>query len=87
MWTTCRDAKIIGLVFKTAWKNTSLCCYKRVYVTFYIKHDVALTLIITARIGVNHPAIVREIPHFDIFPAFLLERPTFFNEFREEKII
>ena len=21
-------------------------------------------------IGVNHPAIVREIPHFDVFPAF-----------------
>ena len=26
-------------------------------------------------IGVNHPAIVREIPHFDVFPAF----PHFFQ--------
>ena len=38
-------------------------------------------------IGVNHPAIVQEIPHFDVFPAFLLERPAFLAEFREEKII
>ena len=38
-------------------------------------------------IGVNHPAIVREIPHFDVFPAFLLERPAFLAEFREEIII
>ncbi len=38
-------------------------------------------------IGVNHPVIVREIPHFDVFPAFLLERPAFLAEFREEKII
>ena len=45
-------------------------------------------------IGVNHPAIVREIPHFDAFPefllerpAFLLERPAFLAEFREEKNI
>ena len=28
-------------------------------------------------IGVNHPAIVREIPHFDVFPAFFPERPAF----------
>ena len=38
------------------------------------------------RIGVNHSAIVREIPHFDVFPAFLLERPAFLTEFREEKL-
>ena len=28
-------------------------------------------------IGVNHPAIVREIPHFSLFPAFFRERPAF----------
>ena len=28
-------------------------------------------------IGVNRPAIVREITHFAIFPAFLQERPEF----------
>ena len=27
-------------------------------------------------IGVNHPAIVWEIPHFGLFPAFLQERPA-----------
>ena len=35
-------------------------------------------------IGVNHPAIVREIPHFDVFPAFLLERPAFFTNFEKK---
>ena len=28
-------------------------------------------------IGVNHPAIVREIPHFSLFPAFFRERAAF----------
>ena len=27
-------------------------------------------------IGVNHPAIVRGIPHFDVFSAFFRERPA-----------
>ena len=33
-------------------------------------------------IGVNRPAIVREIPHFVLFPAFLPERPAFLALFR-----
>ena len=28
-------------------------------------------------IGVNRPAIVRDIPHFGLFPVFLPERPAF----------
>ena len=33
------------------------------------------------RIGVNHPAIVREIPHVDVFPAFFREGPAFWALF------
>ena len=33
-------------------------------------------------IGVNRPAIVREITHFGLFPAFLRERPAFLALFR-----
>ena len=36
-------------------------------------------------IGVNRPAIVREIPHFDLFPAFLPERLAFLALFRNYK--
>ena len=36
-------------------------------------------------IGVNRPAIVREIPHFGLFPAFLPERPAFLALFRNYK--
>ena len=34
-----------------------------------------MELVTVVTIGVNHPAIVREIPHFDEFPAF----PHFFQ--------
>ena len=37
-------------------------------------------------IGVNLPAIVREIPHFGLFPAFLSERPAFLAFFELTKI-
>ena len=40
-------------------------------------------------IGVNHPAIVREIPHFSLFPAFphFLENvPHFWLYFEKQKI-
>ena len=30
-------------------------------------------------IGVNHPAIVREIPHFDFLPAFLQKTSRIFG--------
>ena len=46
-------------------------------------HDCVLTT--TDVIRINHPAIMREIPHFDAFPAFLLERPTFVAVFLEKK--
>ena len=36
-------------------------------------------------IGVNRPAIVREIPHFGLFPAFLRECPAFLALFRNNK--
>ena len=36
-------------------------------------------------IGVNRPAIVREIPHFGLFPAFLPEHPAFLALFRNNK--
>ena len=36
-------------------------------------------------IGVNRPAIVREIPHFGLFPAFLRKRPAFLALFRNNK--
>ena len=36
-------------------------------------------------IGVNRPAIVREILHFGVFPAFLPERPAFLGLFRNNK--
>ena len=36
-------------------------------------------------IGVNRPAIVREIPHFGLFPAFLRERPAFLALFQNNK--
>ena len=36
-------------------------------------------------IGVNRPAIVREIPHFGLFPAFLPERPAFLALFQNNK--
>ena len=35
--------------------------------------------------GVNHPAFVREIPHFGLFPAFLRKRPAFLALFRSNK--
>ena len=34
-------------------------------------------------IGVNHPAIVREIPHFDVFPAFPHSRIPAFPHFSD----
>ena len=37
-------------------------------------------------VGVNRPAIVRGIPHFCLFPAFLPERPAFLALFRITKI-
>ena len=36
-------------------------------------------------IGVHRPAIVREIPHFGLFPAFSSERPAFLALFRNKK--
>ena len=36
---------------------------------------------INYHIGVNHPAIVREIPHFYVFPAFFPEHPAFLELF------
>ena len=36
-------------------------------------------------IGVNRPAIVREIPHFGLFPAFLPEHPACLAIFRNNK--
>ena len=36
-------------------------------------------------IGVNRPAIVWEIPHFGLFPAFLPERPAFLALFQIKK--
>ena len=37
--------------------------------------NIPVVLMRRQSIGVNHPAIVREIPHFDVFPAF----PHFFQ--------
>ena len=37
-------------------------------------------------ISVNRPAIVREIQHFGLFPAFLPEHPAFLALFRITKI-
>ena len=37
-------------------------------------------------IGVNRPAIVQEIPHFGLFPAFSPERPALMDLFRNKKI-
>ena len=41
---------------------------------------------ILKHIGVNRPAIVREIPHFGLFPVFLREHPAFLALFRNKKI-
>ena len=52
IWTTCRDAKIIGLVFYNSlekYKYFSLHCIRQcVYITFDIKRHVALPVVITA---------------------------------------
>ena len=38
--------------------------------TIGVRHGTK-TIKYDEHIGVNTPAIVREIPHFDVFPAFL----------------
>ena len=39
-------------------------------VTIHRSTGRLMLIIFQVSIGVNHPAIVREIPHFDVFPAF-----------------
>ena len=50
-----------------------------------IKTDSGTGTIGTERIGVNRPAILREILHFGLFPVFLRERPAFLALFQNIK--
>ena len=57
-----------------------LCLSRRASVAFRL-----LNITVYKPIGVNRPAIVREIPHFSLFPAFLPERPAFLALFWNNK--
>ena len=43
---------------------------------------LAVMFVWATSIGVNRPAIVREILHVGLFPAFLQERPAFLALFQ-----
>ena len=49
---------------------------KLLFVQLCTISPICMALLMLYCIGVNHPAIVREIPHFDVFPAF----PHFFQK-------
>ena len=50
-----------------------------------IHHNHSFAFIFFPYIGVNRPAIVREMPHFGLIPAFFPELPAFLALFRSNK--
>ena len=54
----------VFLIYQLKRAGIGRCDLVRIYIS------VIRPVVEYACIGVNHPAIVREIPHFDVFPAF-----------------
>ena len=64
--TNTRDDSFpVANPFVSGWQTSGISSHELPHLFTNLRFDI-----FSKRIGVNHPAIVREIPHFDVFPAF-----------------
>ena len=57
--------------------------YLSILVIYFLSYFQLLFFIFIFSYGVNRPAILQDIPHFGVFPAFLGEYPAFLALFRK----